>query len=225
MVAGARAALFSYAGGDACGGGVTARASRCYGCANVFIGHCLELLEALVAAPSWRAELARIGLPEELLRCNLHLGPKPQRMRARQVLVRLARGAGRAPLASLQALLRAKVRRPSSQASWTRCLLRPTNKSPRRGEFENNRPGMWRIFDFCIQWYRVLCVTLCHVTPYRATSLHVPWLRSNVYQLLLRTSACYRWSFAFRRSLLLHGQTVVTALLFGLGLFSSRGMA
>ncbi|KAK3280427.1 hypothetical protein CYMTET_11725 [Cymbomonas tetramitiformis] len=82
--------------------------NKCFGCANTFSAHCLEILAALAPHAAWRRPLLAQDVPGELFRCNLHCGPKPARGRARAVVGELVKAEATAAQ-ELHVLLQRKV--------------------------------------------------------------------------------------------------------------------
>ncbi|KAH7416528.1 hypothetical protein KP509_14G095600 [Ceratopteris richardii] len=67
-------------------------ANHCYGCANTFVGHCLEWLQMLAKMPQCRQQLVSAGILSELFENNIHQGSKMARVQARSVLCAFTEG-------------------------------------------------------------------------------------------------------------------------------------
>jgi E3 ubiquitin-protein ligase UBR4 len=66
--------------------------NRCFGCANTFVGQCLEWLQVLSKQASIREQLVGAGILRELFENNIHQGPKAARIQARAVLCAFTEG-------------------------------------------------------------------------------------------------------------------------------------
>lgn len=66
--------------------------NRCYGCANTFVGQCLEWLQIFAKIPHCRQQLVSAGILSELFENNIHQGSKSARTQARAVLCAFTEG-------------------------------------------------------------------------------------------------------------------------------------
>ncbi|XP_024544363.1 auxin transport protein BIG [Selaginella moellendorffii] len=82
--------------------------NRCFGCANTFVGHCLEWLQILARIPYCRQQLVAAGILSELFENNIHQGPKSARIQARTVLSAFTEGDLNA-VGELNSLIKQKV--------------------------------------------------------------------------------------------------------------------
>lgn len=82
--------------------------NRCFGCANTFVGQCLEWLQVLSKQASIREQLVSAGILRELFENNIHQGPKAARIQARTVLCAFTEGDS-AAVSELNHLIREKT--------------------------------------------------------------------------------------------------------------------
>jgi E3 ubiquitin-protein ligase UBR4 len=82
--------------------------NRCFGCANTFVGQCLEWLQVLCKRKEFRQQLVAAGILRELFENNIHQGPKAARIQARSVLCAFTEGDA-AAVAELNSLIKQKT--------------------------------------------------------------------------------------------------------------------
>lgn len=82
--------------------------NRCFGCANTFVGQCLEWLQVLCKQVKCRQQLVGAGILRELFENNIHQGPKAARIQARSVLCAYTEGDTSA-VAELNSLIKQKT--------------------------------------------------------------------------------------------------------------------
>ncbi|XP_024381357.1 auxin transport protein BIG isoform X3 [Physcomitrium patens] len=82
--------------------------NKCFGCANTFVGQCLEWLQVLSKQSNIREQLVSAGIVRELFENNIHQGPKAARIQARAALCAFSEG-NSAALQELNQLIKEKT--------------------------------------------------------------------------------------------------------------------